>query len=73
MLDEWKRCSMQQDETVNRVIEKIRLRSERGMVHYGRPISATPGDIEKWLNEIQEELSDACVYIERLIEEVRKI
>lgn len=63
---------MQQDETVNRVIEKIRLRSERGMVHYGRPISDTPGDLVKWLNEIQEELTDACVYIERAIEEIKK-
>jgi hypothetical protein len=41
------------------------------MSTYGRTIDAAPGNALCWLNDVEEELLDACVYIERLKMELK--
>lgn len=51
------------------VIEKIRSRSEIGERKYG--VTMERGDLSliQWLTHLQEELMDASVYIQKLINE----
>ena len=55
-----------QDPIVERVIKRMRERSEKGMVKYGNPLSRGDIDILGWINHAQEELMDAVNYLEAL-------
>lgn len=50
---------------------KIKSRAELGMKKYGVSIMRNDIDLLGWLNHLQEELMDACVYIERSMHEIR--
>ena len=56
-----------------KVIDKIRKRAEVGKAKYG--VTMERGDLNttEWLTHLQEELMDASVYVERLLEEVGKL
>ena len=56
-----------------KVIDKIRKRAEVGKAKYG--VTMERGDLNttEWLTHLQEELMDASVYVERLLEEVDKL
>ena len=56
-----------------KVIDKIRKRAEVGKAKYG--VTMERGDLNtiEWLTHLQEELMDASVYTERLLEEVGKL
>lgn len=60
------------DPAVNNVLRRMVDRSDAGMKKYGRPIGDSPGDLKRWLLEIQEEITDAAVYIERALIEIDK-
>lgn len=55
------------------VREKIKERALVGMKKYGVSILRDDTDLEGWLNHLQQELMDACVYVERAMHEIRKM
>ena len=61
-----------EDSYVNNVIEKYVSRSEVGMRKYGTNLERTDLSEEDWLVHLQEELMDASLYIEKLLDIVRK-
>jgi len=57
----------------DRVCEKIQKRSEVGKAKYGVTMERTDLDILDWLQHLQEELMDAAVYVERLMDDVETL
>lgn len=54
------------------VCKKIQARAEVGKAKYGVSMERTDLNIVEWLTHLQEELMDACVYTERLIQDYKK-
>ena len=54
------------------VIEKIRRRALEGHAKYGTTMERTDLKFHAWAKHLQEELMDAAIYLERLMEEVHK-
>ena len=50
-------------EEVKAIMDK---RSERGIKEYGTTLQDNPDGFYAWLNELQEELLDAALYIQKL-------
>lgn len=63
----------EEDPAVTTVMARMAIRSSDGMKKYGHPIGDTPGDMQHWLLQMQEELTDAAVYIERALMELKKV
>lgn len=61
------------DKNVQRVIEQLDSRMKVGYSKYGVTTEREDIDLLGWLQHLQEELMDACVYIERLKTEVQKL
>lgn len=55
----------------DRVCEKIQERSKIGKAKYGVTMERTDLDVLDWLKHLQEEVMDAAVYLEKLMEEVK--
>ena len=55
-------------EVEEKVIEKIRMRAEVGKKKYNTTMERTDLTYEEWLQHLQEELLDACVYLEKLMQ-----
>ena len=53
------------------VIQRIRTRAEAGIAKYGTTMERKDLTAEQWAIHLQEELLDAAVYLERLIEELK--
>lgn len=53
------------------VCEKIQQRAAVGKKKYGVTMERGDLNLLEWLQHLQEELMDAAVYVERLMEEVR--
>jgi len=62
-----------QDQIVKQVIKKLDERSNVGYKKYGVTLHDDEPSLHKWLNHIQEELLDACNYIEKLKSETTDI
>ena len=58
--------SKPKDEIIERVIKKIKSRSEAGFKKYGVTLKDDYQPLGKWLTHIQEELMDAVNYIEKV-------
>lgn len=56
----------------DRVCEKIQERAEVGLKKYGVGMTREDFSFLKWLIYLQEELMDAIVYIERVMEDLEK-
>lgn len=54
------------------VIEKIRVRRDKGRAKYGHSVERTDLSTLSWLIHAQEEALDLAVYLERLIRDARK-
>jgi len=54
------------DPIVESVINTMRARSRDGIREYGTTLYDNPDGFYKWLNEIQHELLDAAIYIEKI-------
>ena len=56
------------DPVVKRVVDKFRLRSDEGFAKYGRTLDAERRGghkhLDGYLNDVQEELMDAILYIQ---------
>ena len=57
---------MSRDPIVNAVIDQFEARSDEGMRHYGMSMAANPKTSLQWLQDAQEELMDAILYLEAL-------
>ena len=53
------------DKIIERVINKIKQRSDVGYKKYGVTLQDDDQTLDKWLTHIQEELMDAVNYIEK--------
>tara|TARA_R100000458_G_C8219773_1_gene204529 strand:+ start:728 stop:961 length:234 start_codon:yes stop_codon:yes gene_type:complete len=56
-----------------KVIEKIRMRAEVGEKKYNTTMERTDLTYDEWLQHLQEELLDACVYLEKLMELTKRV
>ena len=56
-----------------KVIEKIRMRAEVGEKKYNTTMERTDLTYAEWLQHLQEELLDACVYLEKLIYMTKRV
>ena len=54
------------DKIIERVINKIKSRSDVGYKKYGVTLQDDDQTLDKWLTHIQEELMDAVNYIEKV-------
>jgi hypothetical protein len=54
------------------VCKKIQQRAEVGKAKYGVTMERGDLSLVEWLTHLQEELMDAAVYVQRLIEEVKE-
>ena len=54
------------DSNVEKVCNALKKREEKGMNTYGVSTDRTDLTTGEWLQHLQEELMDACVYIEKL-------
>ena len=61
---------MTDDPVVDRVIDTFIRRSSEGMKTYDMSMADNPASRMAWLIHLQEELMDACLYLERLKEEL---
>ena len=59
------------DINVENVCNSLRKREKRGMSKYG--VNTMRDDLSalEWLQHLQEELMDACVYVEKLKKEIK--
>ena len=61
------------DSNVENVCKALKKREEKGMKTYGVSTDRTDLSTQEWLQHLQEELMDACVYIEKLKNETSKV
>ncbi len=59
------------DKNVEAVREALKKRSELGFKKYGCNTERTDVDLLGWLQNLQEELMDACIYLERTKSELK--
>ena len=59
-------------ETLNKVIEKFQQREQVGLNKYGTTVDRKDYTSHDWLVHLQEELMDATLYVQRLIDEKDK-
>ena len=56
-----------QDSIIKKLIDKLASRSKVGIEKYGTTLDRDDLSTKEWLIHLQEELMDACGYIEKLI------
>jgi hypothetical protein len=59
------------DSVVESLIEKYKERSEVGIKKYGTTLDREDLNTLDWLKHLQEELMDASLYIEKLLNKVK--
>ncbi len=59
------------DINVENVCNSLKEREKRGMSKYGVNTMRKDLSILEWLQHLQEELMDACVYVEKLKSEIK--
>ncbi len=60
------------DANVEAVVARMRERAGKGLLKYGVTTERADLSLVDWLTHLQEELMDACVYIERAKKELPK-
>jgi len=59
------------DINVENVCKSLKEREARGMLKYGVNTMRDDLSVLEWLQHLQEELMDGCVYIEKLKKEIK--
>ena len=59
------------DRNVAAVREKMKKRAEVGLKKYGQDTTREDFTLNDWLNELQQELMDATVYIEAVMHKLK--
>jgi hypothetical protein len=54
----------------NQVIAKIQARAELGRQKYGKTMTRKDLTFRQWVQHLQEELLDAAIYAEKLLDEI---
>lgn len=54
------------------VVRKIRQRADLGWHKYGKTMERKDLTLLEWLQHLQEELMDAAVYVQRLMQEAKE-
>ena len=54
------------DKLVQRVIDRIAKRSDKGIKKFGNTMAESKKPMIAWINDTQEELSDAIIYLEKV-------
>jgi len=54
------------DPIVQSLVQKFYIRSAIGIEKYGTTLADSPDGFYEFLNHLQEELMDACLYLEKL-------
>jgi len=54
----------------DRVIDKIQARAELGRQKYGKTMTRKDLTFRQWVQHLQEELLDAAIYAEKLLDEI---
>lgn len=57
------------DSIVEAVRQKLKDRSEVGLMKYGTTMDRTDLSFDDWLKHAQEEAMDLCVYLEKIMRE----
>lgn len=60
------------DKHVEAVRQKLLDRSQVGIKKYGTTLERQDIDLAGWLSHLQQELMDACVYLERVIHDTNQ-
>lgn len=60
------------DPNVEAVRQKLKQRAEVGMQKYGVDTTREDIDLIGWIQHLQEELMDASIYCQRLLNEIEK-
>jgi len=60
------------DNIVDSVQNKFKKRSDEGIKKYNTTLDREDLTEEEWLNHLQEELMDATLYVEKLIQLIKK-
>lgn len=55
------------DEIVETIVTKFKQRSEAGIKKYGTTLDRNDLTEKEWFTHLQEELMDACLYCQKLI------
>tara|TARA_R110002153_G_scaffold75000_1_gene194478 strand:- start:413 stop:646 length:234 start_codon:yes stop_codon:yes gene_type:complete len=63
---------MTKDPLVQKVIDRMADRSESGIKKFGNTMDQANKSLDEWILDTQEELMDACLYLEKLKEDLRK-
>ena len=61
------------DEVVHRVVEKFDERSAIGYKKYGKTLSKDSDSLYRWVNDVQEELMDAILYMEKVKQTLQEL
>lgn len=64
---EWTQDTTGGDLIVENVIDKYIKRSPEGIEKYGTTLQDNDSDLKYWLEHLQEELMDASLYIEKIL------
>ena len=54
------------DKLVQRVIDRIAKRSDKGIKKFGNTMVESKKPMIAWINDTQEELADAIIYLEKV-------
>ena len=54
------------DKIVHDVVKKFDQRSAAGLKKYGQPLSTDSDSLYRWVNDVQEEMMDAILYLQKV-------
>jgi hypothetical protein len=63
--------SILSDPTVDKVIQELKDRSNKGIAKYGTTLSDNPLSLIEWLQHAKEEAMDNVLYLQRAIDELK--
>ena len=61
------------DKIVKEVIQNFEKRSIIGYLKYGTTLERNDLTYEQWVNHLQEELMDACLYLQKIKHELKRL
>lgn len=61
------------DKIVEEVIENFKKRSIMGYLKYGVTMDRTDLSFDDWINHLQEELMDSCIYLQKIKQTTNEI
>jgi len=66
--EDYKKSNMIKDTIVKKVLDKYKERSDVGVKKYGTTLNRNDLEFKEWIIHLQEELMDATLYLEKILE-----